>query len=127
MDLKNIDHVAITVSDLDRSVTWYRDVLGLERRYEDAWGGDPPYMMCAGDSCVALFPADGELRNAPPAAESIAMRHFSFRTDRKGFDQARRELVERGLAPKFADHGISHSVYVGDPDGHRIEITTYEI
>ena len=27
---------------------------------------------------------------------------------------------------RFSDHGISHSVYLNDPDGHQIELTTYE-
>jgi catechol-2,3-dioxygenase len=34
---------------------------------------------------------------------------------------------ERDITFESADHGIAHSVYVSDPDGHRIEITTYEI
>ena len=38
---EGIDHVAIRVTDVARSVGWYRDVLGLERRYEDVWGDFP--------------------------------------------------------------------------------------
>jgi catechol 2,3-dioxygenase-like lactoylglutathione lyase family enzyme len=58
MELQHIDHVAITVSDLQRSIAWYRDALGLERRFQDAWG-DVPTMMCVGETCVALFISDG--------------------------------------------------------------------
>ena len=127
VNLDHIDHVAITVRDLQRSMQWYRDVLGLERRYEDAWGGEPPWMTCAGDTCVALFPAEGEIREAPAPPESIAMRHFAFRIDRPGFEEARLDLTQRGLEPRFEDHGVSHSLYIADPDGHRIEITTYDV
>jgi catechol-2,3-dioxygenase len=84
-------------------------------------------MMCAGDTCVALFPPNGDLKTGPSPSASIAMRHFAFVTDRKGFDEARTELGSKGLSPEFADHGICHSIYISDPDGHRIEITTYEI
>ena len=53
--LQQIDHVALTVTDLEKSIAWYQDVLGLERRYRETWG-DCPAMLCAGSTCVALFP-----------------------------------------------------------------------
>jgi catechol 2,3-dioxygenase-like lactoylglutathione lyase family enzyme len=36
--IRQIDHVALTVKDLDRSIAWYHDILGLERRHEAVWG-----------------------------------------------------------------------------------------
>ena len=30
-------------------------------------------------------------------------------------------------APRLEDHGVAHSLYFADPDGHRLELTTYEI
>jgi catechol 2,3-dioxygenase-like lactoylglutathione lyase family enzyme len=54
------------------------------------------------------------------------MRHVAFRLGRGDFERARTELTERGLAPKYEDHGIAWSIYVHDPDGHRVELTTYE-
>jgi len=54
--LQQIDHVALSVTDLEKSVAWYQDVLGLERRYREAWG-NYPVMLCAGSTCVALFPS----------------------------------------------------------------------
>jgi catechol 2,3-dioxygenase-like lactoylglutathione lyase family enzyme len=39
--LQGIDHVALTVRDVRRSVHWYMEVLGLERRFEEAWGNFP--------------------------------------------------------------------------------------
>jgi catechol 2,3-dioxygenase-like lactoylglutathione lyase family enzyme len=45
MHLEQLDHVAIAVRDVERSVEWYRDVLGLERRHE-VWGSYPA-MVCA--------------------------------------------------------------------------------
>ena len=57
----------------------------------------------------------------------LAMRHIAFRTDRKNVAAARHALTEKGLDPSFQDHGISHSIYFSDPDGHQIEITTYDL
>jgi len=126
MRVQHIDHVAITVSDLGRSLAWYRDVLGLERRYEEEWG-DVPTMVCAGETCVALFPADGPKPEAVDVRTTVSMRHFAFRVDRANFEVAQDRFRELGIEFESADHGIAQSVYVSDPDGHRIEITTYEV
>jgi catechol-2,3-dioxygenase len=34
---------------------------------------------------------------------------------------------ERGIDVRLADHGVADSLYFSDPDGHRLELTTYEI
>jgi catechol 2,3-dioxygenase len=124
--LEHIDHVAITVSNVGRSLAWYRDVLGLERRHEEAWG-DVPTMVCAGETCVALFPSDGPDPKPVDVREAVSMRHFAFRVDRANFDAAQSSFRDLGIAFESADHGIAQSVYISDPDGHRIEITTYEL
>ena len=126
MKVQNIDHVAITVSDLKRSLAWYRDVLGLERRHEEEWG-DVPTMMCAGETCVALFPSDMAEPQAVDVRKTVSMRHFAFRVDRANFEVAQARFREQGIEFESADHGIAQSVYISDPDGHRIEITTYEV
>ena len=122
--LQHIDHVAIAVSDLDDATTWYQEVLGLERRLAEVW--DEPRMLCAGETCVALFAAEGHPK-PPPGRDTIAMRHLAFRTDREGFEAAQRELGARGIEFEFEDHGIWHSIYLHDPDGHGVEVTTYEL
>ncbi len=122
--LEGIDHVAIQVSDTERSVGWYRDVLGLERRHQDVWG-DFPAMMFKGTTGIALFPKAG----APGASDgpSLAIRHIAFRTDRGNFAKAQSELSKRGIHYAFEDHEIAHSIYFADPDGHQLEITTYDM
>ena len=121
--LSQLDHIALSVSDPRRSEEWYRSVLGLERRFQETWG-DQPIMMCAGDTCIALFRAKrpAETSGAPPR---IAMLHVAFRTDRRHFQQAQAELRTLKIPFEFQDHQISHSIYFHDPDGHEIEITTY--
>lgn len=118
-----LDHVALSVADLDRSRRWYEDTLGLERRYEDAWPGFP-VVLCAGEACVALFPG--------PAGQPIAdarggLRHVAFRTDRAGFETSRHALERHGVEMHFEDHGICHSLYLRDPDGYQVEITSSEV
>jgi len=114
--LEQLDHVALTVSDVERSIAWYRDVLGLERRHEE-WGTEPA-MMCTGDTCVALFEGDGA---------DTALRHVAFRVNRENFERAQGELREHGIEWQFFDHHTAHSIYFRDPDDHELEITTYEV
>ena len=55
------------------------------------------------------------------------MLHLAFRASRANFQAAREELKDRGIRFEFEDHEIAHSIYFNDPDGHKLEITTYEI
>jgi catechol 2,3-dioxygenase-like lactoylglutathione lyase family enzyme len=48
-------------------------------------------------------------------------------TSRRGLDAAKAELRARGIAFEDRDYGIAWSVYMPDPDGHLVEITTYEV
>jgi len=125
--LQQIDHVALTVTDLEKSITWYQDVLGLERRYKEAWG-DSPAMLCAGSTCVALFPlrpAESPARTNDAAKPTIC--HLAFRTTYAELLEAEKILQERGMLFEFQNHGIAHSIYFSDPDGHKLEITTYDL
>ncbi len=113
-----LDHVALTVRDPKRSLEWYQRVLGMEQRYQHVWSGPhDPIMACSGETCLALFPPD----------HVIAMRHFALRLDRRNFEHAQVELAQQNIPFSFEDHTIAHSIYVFDPDGHRVELTTYEL
>ena len=125
-ELKQIDHVALTVRDLGRSIAWYRDVLGLEQRYQEVWGRVPS-MMFAGETAIALFPGSGSVGAAPDFRSSAIMRHLAFRVDRKNFLAAQEKLRATGIEFVFQDHTISHSIYFYDPDGYELELTTYEV
>jgi catechol 2,3-dioxygenase-like lactoylglutathione lyase family enzyme len=116
---EGLDHVALAVSDLDRAESFYREVLGLKRVIPE-W--DPPRVMASQGSGVALFPEGDDVPDTPPH-----ILHVAFRVDREAFEAAQAELSERGIDTSFSDHGSAHSIYFEDPDGHRLELTTYEV
>ena len=125
--LQQIDHVALVVTDLEKSIAWYQDVLGLERRYREAWG-DCPAMLCAGSTCVALFSSGRDESSAKAGGVAQAMiRHLAFRATYADLLEAEKNLQERGIPFEFQNHGIAHSIYFADPDGHQLEITTYDL
>jgi catechol-2,3-dioxygenase len=125
MHLEGIDHVALSVRDVKRSAQWYIDVLGFERLHEGMWN-DVPVFVGKDNAAVALFPLRNKRSNSSSSA-GPRMLHFAFRTTRANFAAAQRELKTRGIKFEFQDHEISYSIYFEDPDGHEIEITTYEI
>ena len=84
-------------------------------------------MMCAGETCVALFPSDVPEPQRVNERETLSLRHIAFRVDGENFEAAQRRCRDLGIEFESADHGIAQSVYISDPDGHRIEITTYEV
>ena len=126
MDLEGIDHVAMSVPDVERSAHWYIDVLGFERRYAEMWEGTPVFIG-KGTTSIALFPARSNERSTSSDRGGVQMLHLAFRASGKNFLTAQEELKQRGIRFEFEDHEISHSIYFSDPDGHKLEITTYEV
>jgi catechol 2,3-dioxygenase-like lactoylglutathione lyase family enzyme len=123
--LEGLDHVALAVTDVKRSAAWYIDVLGFELRFPGMWDGVPTFIG-KGNTAIALFPK----RNAPEDSKrrpSIGMLHLAMRADRKNFVAAQAALKARGIEFHFQDHEVSHSIYFLDPDGIRLEITTYDL
>ena len=124
MQLEGIDHVAMGVRDIEQSAQWYIDVLGFERLHEGMWDGVPTFIG-KGNTGIALFPASQEPKLS--SHREIRMLHLAFRADRENFRTAQQELKKRGIKFEFQDHEIAHSIYFRDPDGHQLEITTYEV
>ena len=122
MNLEGIDHVAFAVPDVERTVAWYIEVLGFERRYEEYWGGVPAFIG-KGTTALALFPRPG-IRGGK---EGSPLLHLALRTKRVEFVRAQEELRSRGIPYRLEDHGIAHSIYFQDLNDLPLEITTYEI
>jgi catechol 2,3-dioxygenase-like lactoylglutathione lyase family enzyme len=124
MELEGIDHVALSVCDVERAAQWYIDVLGFERRHEGMWDG-VPFFIGKGTTSLALFPVDS--RSKSSNRSDVRMLHLALRANHQNFLAAQEELERRGIKFEFQDHEISHSIYFRDPDGHHLEITTYEL
>jgi catechol 2,3-dioxygenase-like lactoylglutathione lyase family enzyme len=127
--LEGIDHVALAVADVESSAEWFIDVLGFERLYPGMWDGVPVFIG-KGTTAIALFPRQS--RDIPGSSRQsqrneVDMLHLAMRANRQNFLAAQEDLKKRGIDFEFQDHEISHSIYFRNPDGHRLEITTYEL
>ena len=114
-----LDHIAIKVGDMERSINWYETVLGLQKVQLEAWSEVPVFML-AGKTGVAIFPAKGEVKENP----DILIHDFTFYVDHENFEVAQRRYDALGVDYDFQDHYDFHSFYTHHPDGHRVELTT---
>jgi catechol-2,3-dioxygenase len=108
------------VSDVERSVRFYQDVLGFEvkARYPRA-----AFLKIPGspdDHHLGLFEQTG----VPGPDEQVArMYHSAWEVgDITDLLQARRRLIETGALVGSSNHGVSLSLYAKDPDGLEFEI-----
>src|SRR6266700_3946842 len=96
IDVEGIDHVALSVRDVERSAQWYIDVLGFERRHEGMWEGIPVFIG-KGTTSIALFSVSSDEKSRPCGRGDVRMLHLALRADRKNFLAAQEELKRHGI------------------------------
>jgi catechol 2,3-dioxygenase len=110
------------VSDLDRSLAFYRDVLGFDETAR--YGHDAVFVSAGGyHHHIGLNTWAG--RGAPqPAPGTTGLYHFAILfPDRAALAVAVRRVLEHGVPLEGAsDHGVSEAIYLRDPDGNGIEL-----
>jgi catechol 2,3-dioxygenase len=117
----DIGHVHLKVSDLDRSIAFYRDVLGFELQQRM---GDQAAFLSAGGYHHHIGLNTWESKGGPPPAPgTTGLYHFAIRfPDRRALARALKRVVEAGIPIGASDHGVSEAIYFNDPDGNGIEI-----
>lgn len=118
-----MDHVAILVNDLEVSASWYERVLGLTRYEIEEWSPFPIFML-AGKSGVALFPANAQDAVLDARSKNIKIDHFAFNISTEDFEIAKQNLKEMNIDFNQKNHTYFESIYMRDPDGHNVELTT---
>ena len=109
--------VTLTVADLDRSVGFYQDALGLrQHRREDGVAA----LGAGGADLLVLHEEPG----ARPAGRFAGLFHFAllFDTREELARAVQRLVVTRTPVDGASDHGVSEAIYLRDPDGHGIEL-----
>ena len=118
-----LDHVALRVADINKARDWYVDVLGLKPYKKEEWGPIPIFLL-AGKTGIALFPAKPEDPPLNPGHRGVKIDHFAFQVDPENFEKARKQFEVKGIPYDWQDHHFFHSIYLRDPDGHQVELTT---
>ncbi|MGH3010022.1 MAG: VOC family protein [Gaiellaceae bacterium] len=111
MNVQHVDFICVPTSDMERSVAWYRDTLGLPQTNE---GGFPEFKL--GDN-VFLYIVDPKSMGGEFSAPHTAP--IALRVD--DVEAGRKELAERGIVfnGEIHDSGVCHMAPFDDPDGNR--------
>ena len=100
MKIKNIDHIVIPVSDIDKSLHFYTEVLGME-----ADTSNQRFAVKFGNQKINLH-VGGNIEEIKVEVES------------KGIE------IEVGIVQRRGAQGAIRSIYFRDPDGNLIEVST---
>jgi catechol 2,3-dioxygenase len=118
----DIGHVHLKVSDLERALGFWRDVLGFE---EQARYGDQAVFVSAGGYHHHIGLNTWESKGgSPPPRATTGLYHVAIRyPDRATLADAVRRVLEAGIPLQGAsDHGVSEAIYLADPDGNGVEL-----
>jgi len=122
MTVKELGHVVLFVEDLDRSRTFYAELLGFPEimhkpgRMAAFSGGRTHHELLL----IAVGPAQ-----PIPRGRRIGMYHFGLKIGDS--DDELRAMLARLQAADVritgaSDHGVTHSLYIVDPDGNEVEL-----
>jgi catechol 2,3-dioxygenase-like lactoylglutathione lyase family enzyme len=128
-----MDHIVLNVSNIDRSLHFYCDVLGLEaERVEDYRAGSVgfPSVRINEHTIIDLLPPE---RQAKSAGNGIApnMNHLCLCAENEDMDEVADYLkgqgleIETGPIKRWGARGDGRSVYFRDPDNNLVEVRNY--
>ena len=118
----DIGHVHLKVSDIDRALAFWRDVLGFDVM---ARMGDQAAFIWAGGyhHHIGLNTWESKGGSAPPHG-TTGLYHTAIRyPDRKSLADALKRVLDAGIPLDGAtDHGVSEAIYLRDPDDNGVEL-----
>ena len=117
-----IGHIHLKVSDLDRALAFYRDVLGFE--VTQRMGSQAAFLSAGGYHHHLGLNTWESAEGRPPAAGTTGLYHLAILyPTRAELGDALRRLVKAGIPLEGAsDHGVSEALYLRDPDDNGVEL-----
>ncbi len=129
MSIRGFDHWAITVADIEKTIAFYRGVLGSEILYEDLWreGKCPIVSMRIGCNVINVHEAGKEAsphaRLPTPGSGDFCMRWDAPLEAAVELLESHGVAIVEGPVPRpAADGEVGRSVYFRDPDGNLLEL-----
>lgn len=132
IDIVDLDHVAIRVSDLAASLAFYHELLGLEIRDKSRFeAGEVPFVaVVAGGRHIHLVPSDEPI---DVSGEHLCLLVRTSEMESKAELEALLEAIDDAgysVEPeepkrRYGAYGRDWAAYVRDPDGRRVELKTH--
>lgn len=117
-----IGHVHLKVSDIDRALAFYHDVLGFE--ITQRYGNQAVFLSAGGYHHHIALNTWESLGGNPPPYGSTGLYHTAILyPTRKALSDALLRVERAGIMLDGAsDHGVSHALYLRDPDQNGVEL-----
>jgi catechol-2,3-dioxygenase len=128
MGIVRLNHAVLYVSDLQRSVDFYCDVLGFRRlggMTPDSFTG-AAFLQAPGstnDHDLGLFEMGAGTPPSPAGRATVGLYHLAWEVDTLAeLERLSGVLAEAGSLVGASDHGTTKSLYAKDPDGIEFEV-----
>lgn len=124
MQIQELGHVVLYVTNLERMADFYRDTLGF-REIARSW---PTALFSGGRTHHELLLIEvGGAPKSPSRAHEIrpGLYHIGFKIGDgpEAAQEALRDLTQKSVhIVGTTDHGVTHSIYILDPDGNELEL-----
>jgi catechol 2,3-dioxygenase len=117
-----IGHVHLKVADLDRAIAFYCDVLGFT--VTQRMGNSAAFLAAGGYHHHIGLNTWESSGGKPPAQGTTGLYHLAILyPTRAELADALRRLLRAGISLEgAADHGVSHALYLRDPDDNGVEL-----
>ena len=117
-----IGHVHLKVSDLERAIAFYRDVLGFE--VTQRYGNQAAFLSAGGYHHHIGLNTWESSGGKPPSPGSVGLYHLAILyPTRADLADALRRLIKAQITLEGAsDHGVSEALYLRDPDANGVEL-----
>ncbi|MEQ1888502.1 MAG: VOC family protein [Alphaproteobacteria bacterium] len=120
MGLASLDHYNITTDDLDRSVKFYEEVLGLQKGKRPDVKIPGAWLYCGDKAVVHLVGVKHNEKSGMGTLDHVAFRATDF-------EGTKANLQQRGI--KFSEMSLPdfniHQLFVHDPDGVKVELNFF--
>ena len=124
MPIFRLNHAVLYVRELERSVAFYRDVLGFETVM--TMGGAAAFVQAPGstnDHDLGLFQIGAAAGPSEAGRRTVGLYHLAWEVDTLAeLERLAGRLAEAGALVGASDHGTTKSLYAKDPDGLEFEV-----
>lgn len=124
MAIQRLNHAVLFISDLDRSVRFYTEVLGFT--VVNGMPGQAAFLRASdstNDHDLGLFAMGAQAARSPAGRSSVGLYHLAWEVSTLGdLEQLQLDLAAAGALTGLSDHGTTKSLYGQDPDGIEFEI-----
>ncbi len=123
MQARTLDHIVLEIKNLEASLNFYHQLLGMETvRLDSYYAGTAPFpSVKIGNTLIDLFVTD---------SPQVGLNHFCVEVSNPIAEilgeLKQHDIAYENLGQRFGALGEGTSVYIKDPDGYTVEIRTYQ-